>query len=74
MISAIVSSATEREFENGELKTAIPSWAAVFKSTWFVPMQKQPITVRFFAELRTRAVSLVLERMPMTWTSLWKDC
>lgn len=70
MISAIVISATERELAKGELKTAIPSEAAVFRSTWLVPMQKQPITMRFFASRRTRAVSLDLERMPITWTSL----
>jgi hypothetical protein len=71
MISAMVSSATERELEKGELKTAMPRRAAVLRSTWLVPMQKQPITMRFLADSRTRAVSLVLERMPITWTSLW---
>jgi hypothetical protein len=44
MISAITSSATERELENGELKTGIPAFSAVKRSTWFVPMQKQPMT------------------------------
>lgn len=33
-------------------------------------MQKQPTTMRFLASARTRAVSLVLERMPRTLTSL----
>lgn len=69
-ISAIVSSATERELEKGELKTAIPREAAVVRSTWLVPMQKQPTTMRFLAAFRTCAVSLVFERMPMTCTSL----
>jgi hypothetical protein len=71
MISAMVSSATEREFEKGELKTQIPWEAAYARSTWFVPIQKQPITERFLADERTRAFSLVLERMPITWTSLF---
>jgi hypothetical protein len=44
MISPMTSSATERELEKGELKTAIPFLAALSRSTWFVPMQKQPMT------------------------------
>jgi hypothetical protein len=44
MISEMTSSATEREFEKGELKTGIPALAAVWRSTWFVPIQKQPMT------------------------------
>jgi len=36
--SAITSSATERVFENGALKTGIPCSFAEFKSTWFVPI------------------------------------
>ena len=43
MISAITSSATERELEKGELNTGIPAFAAVSRSTWFVPMQKHPM-------------------------------
>ena len=43
MINAMASSATEREFEKGELNTGIQAFAAVLRSTWFVPMQKQPI-------------------------------
>src|SRR5437763_10280496 len=70
IISPIMSSATEREFEKGELKTQIPCEDAYLRSTWFVPMQKQPTAMRFFASARTRAVSLVLERMPRTLTSL----
>jgi hypothetical protein len=66
----MTNSATLRELLKGELNTAIPLSAAYFKSTWFVPIQKQPMTIRFFASLRTRAVSCVFERMPMTWTSL----
>ncbi len=43
MTSAMTSSATERELEKGELNTGIPAFAAVSRSTWFVPMQKQPM-------------------------------
>ena len=42
-ISAMTSSATERELEKGELNTGIPAFAAVSRSTWLVPMQKQPM-------------------------------
>lgn len=66
----MTSSATLRELANGELNTAIPWRAAYSRSTWFVPMQKQPITSRFLARLRTFWDSLVLDRMPITWTSL----
>ena len=34
-------------------------------------MQKQPMTIKFLASRSTRAVSLVFERMPMTWWSLY---
>ena len=44
MISEMTSSATEREFEKGELNTAMPALPAASKSTWLVPMQKHPIT------------------------------
>jgi hypothetical protein len=40
----MTSSATERELEKGELKTGMPALAALRRSTWFVPMQKQPTT------------------------------
>lgn len=66
MTSAMTSSATLRELLNGELKTAIPFLAAYCVSTWFVPIQKQPMTIRFFASRKTRDVSCVFERMPMT--------
>lgn len=71
MISAMTSSATERELEKGELKTVAPALVAYGRSTWEVPMQKQPTAMRFLACLRTLAVNLVFERIPMTWTSLW---
>ena len=34
---------TLRVLENGALKTGMPSRIAAFRSTWLVPMQKQPI-------------------------------
>jgi hypothetical protein len=54
----------------GELNTQMPWLAAYLRSTWLVPMQKQPTTMRFLAAARTRELSLVLERMPRTWMSL----
>lgn len=53
MISAMTSSATERELEKGELKTGIPVRAAVRRSTWFVPMQKQPIVSSYEVQVST---------------------
>ena len=70
MISLMTSSATLRELLNGLLNTAIPRFAAYSKSTWLVPMQKHPMQTKFEACLSTFAVNLVLERMPMHWTSL----
>lgn len=71
MISPMINSATLRELLKGELNTAMPLSAAHWRSTWFVPMQKQPMTMRFLASFSTRAVSLVFDRMPMTFTSLF---
>jgi hypothetical protein len=70
MISQMTNSATLRELLKGELNTAIPCSAAYCRSTWFVPIQKQPITMRLRASFRTRSVNLVFERIPITWTSL----
>jgi hypothetical protein len=70
IISPITSSATLREFAKGELKTAIPCLAAYSRSTWFVPMQKQPMTIKFLASLRTASVSFVFDLIPITWTLL----
>ena len=39
MISAIASSTTDRVFENGALKTGMPSRAARARSIWLVPME-----------------------------------
>ena len=44
-ISPMVSSATLRVLENGALKTGMPSAAAASRSTWSVPMQKQPTAI-----------------------------
>lgn len=73
----MTSSATERELEKGELNTAIPALPAARRSTWFVPMQKHPITrschVSEVERSRKRteghsamtlAVILVLDRTP----------
>ena len=46
MISAMTSSTTLRVLEYGALKTAMPRSAAASRSTWLVPMQKQPIATR----------------------------
>lgn len=73
MISPITNSATLRELLKGELNTAMPCVAAYWRSTWFVPIQKQPMTMRLRASLSTRSVSLVLDRMPMTCTSLDRE-
>lgn len=72
MISAMTSSATLRELLNGELKTAIPLSAAYWRSTWFVPIQKHPTTIKFRASFNTRADSFVFDRIPITCTSLFR--
>ena len=64
MISPKTSSATERVLEYGALKTGMPKRFAAFKSTWFVPMQKHPTAISFFADSSTSAVNFVRERMP----------
>ena len=71
IISAMTSSATLRELLKGELKTAIPLSAAYWRSTWFVPMQKHPTTIKFRASFNTRAESFVFDRIPITCTSLF---
>ena len=57
-ISASTSSATLRVFENGALKTGMPRSCAASKSTWLVPMQKQPMAVRWRAASSTPRVEL----------------
>ena len=64
MISPITSSTTLRVLEYGALKTAMPRSAAATRSTWLVPMQKQPIASRSVAASSTRGVMWVLERIP----------
>ena len=68
-ISARISSATERVFEKGALKTGMPRIVAASRSTWFVPMQKAPIAMSFRAAAISSAVSRVFERMPTKCTS-----
>ena len=48
-VSPITNSATERVFEKGALKTGMPRFCAAFKSTWLVPIQKQPIATNLLA-------------------------
>ena len=64
IVSAITSSATLRVFENGALNTGIPRSAAASRSTWSVPMQKQPIAISRRPPDSTSAVSLVRDRIP----------
>ena len=53
IVSASTSSATLRVFENGALKTGMPRSCAAFRSTWLVPMQKQPTPTSFGALSKT---------------------
>ena len=64
MISPMTSSTTERVLEYGALKVAMPFAAAYSRSTWLVPMQKQPMAIRSVAASSTRGVMVVFERMP----------
>ena len=68
MISPITSSTTLRVLEYGALNTPMPRSAAAPRSTWLVPMQKQPIASRSVASSRTRSVTVVLERIPSRLT------
>ena len=68
MTSPSTSSTTLRVFENGALNTPIPRSAAAARSTWLVPMQKQPTARRSFPASSTSGVILVLERIPSTDT------
>ena len=62
-MSPITSSTTERVFEYGALKTAMPFLPAYSRSTWLVPMQKQPTAVSVGRASMTLRVTLVLERI-----------
>ena len=64
MVSASTSSATLRVFENGALKTGMPRCCAASRSTWLVPMQKQPDAGQPRRALEDSAVNCVAERMP----------
>jgi hypothetical protein len=44
-----IVTATDLVFEYGALKTTTPFFVAAFKSTWFTPIQKQPIACNFLA-------------------------
>ncbi|CCH79715.1 hypothetical protein BN12_540013 [Nostocoides japonicum T1-X7] len=63
-ISPMTSSTTLRVLENGALKTATPRDVASARSTWLVPMQKQPTARRSRAASRRRGVIVVFDRMP----------
>lgn len=43
-----------------------PCLAAASRSTWLVPIQKQPMAINSLAASRTCLVNLVLERIPIT--------
>ncbi len=68
MISARISSATERVFENGALNTGMPRIMAASRSTWLVPMQKAPTAISRRAAAIDSAVTRVRERIPRKWT------
>src|SRR3569623_1185950 len=65
MVSASTSSATLRVLENGALYSGSPFCCAAARSTWLVPMQKQPSPTSFSAALNPSAVIWVAERIPM---------
>ncbi len=52
------------------LNTTTPFLVADFRSTWFTPIQKQPIACSFLAASSTFFVICVLERIPSICTSL----
>jgi hypothetical protein len=66
--SPITSSATERVLEKGALKTGMPRIRVVSRSTWLVPMQKQPTAISRSAAASASPLSWVRERMPSMWT------
>ena len=65
-ISPMVNSATLRVLLNGALSTGMPRVRAACRSTWSVPMQKQPTAISGPAAASTSAVSCVRLRMPST--------
>ena len=74
MTSASTSSATLRVLENGALNTGTPWASAACRSTWLVPMQKQPTAASRGAAFSTSAVSWVRERMPRKCASAMASC
>ena len=69
-ISPNTNSATERVLENGALNTGIPRIFAALRSTWLVPIQKQPIAISLGAASIISAVNWVRERKPIKCASL----
>ena len=63
----MTSSATLRVLLNGALNTATPRLVAAARSTWLVPMQKQPTATSLRAASKMSSVSWVRERMPTKW-------
>jgi hypothetical protein len=63
----------ERVLEYGALNTGMPASAAASRSTWLVPMQKQPTAIRRLARASTSAVSWVRERMPTMCASAMRS-
>jgi len=53
---------------NGALNTGMPRWRAASRSTWLVPMQKQPMLISLSAWSSTSAVMVVRLRMPSICT------
>src|SRR3954468_2300389 len=68
-ISASISSATERVFENGALNAGTPRRLAGASAIWLVPMQNAPTVSMRLASASTAGVTWVLLRIPSTWTS-----
>lgn len=70
----MTSSATERELAKGELKTAIPALAAASRSTWLVPMQKQPMVRSYRRQGRYKRSRLVIATgKSSTFHTCWQD-
>ena len=54
------------QHQKGALNTGTPFLAPETRSTWFVPIQKQPSAIRDLALLSTSERTSVLERIPKT--------
>jgi hypothetical protein len=73
IVSAMTSSATLRVLEYGALNTGTPRRRAAARSTWLVPMQKQPTAIRRRARCSTVSVRCVRERMPTMCASAMRS-